>query len=197
MISFLKFLLEFQSHSKLTLYHGTNSNFNQFSSEKSRVANDFFGGGVAYLADSKGVALTYAKSMTRIKKSGEPIIMTVGVNFRKVFDIDSDFTGKELISLLPDNLETFARGAGLLKLGVDKYQLLNNLKNGRITLTGKQIFMGLSQGMSKTSLARDFLISKGYDALKYNGLDTSNNHSVYIAYDNDDLKILKKEKLAK
>ena len=67
----------------LNLYHGTNMAFDKFSKEMARLANDFYGGGVAYLSDSKPVAVTYAKSMVKTKKSGAPTILFVTCNFKK------------------------------------------------------------------------------------------------------------------
>ena len=46
----------------MKLYHGTNQLFDKFEQSKSRVLNDYYGGGVAYFTDTLKVAHTYAKS---------------------------------------------------------------------------------------------------------------------------------------
>jgi hypothetical protein len=193
----LKFT-EFLTERAATLFHGTNMNFKEFSKDKARVANDFYGGGVAYFTDDKNVAWTYGKSMTKTKKEGQPIVMTVQTAFHKTFDIDDQFSNQDLVNLLPADIEEFARGAGLLKMGTNKYEVIAKLKAGKMTLTGKQVFMGLSNGMNQTAKAREFLISKGYDSLRYNGGENmgQKHHNVYIAWTNNGINILKREALA-
>lgn len=183
-----------QTFSK-TVYHGSGSDFDQFDQRKARIANDFYGGGIAYFTDDFTVATTYAKSMS--KKTGTPFVYTVKITLNKLFDVDDVFTGKKLIDILPKNTEEFARGASLISFKSDKYAVLADIESGSSTLTGDGVFKGLSKGMNQTAIARDFLISKGYDGLRYNGGVNMNatRHSVYLAYKASNLKILKKEKL--
>src|SRR4051812_47699859 len=107
---------------RLKLYHGSNAIFEQFDQKKARIQNDFYGGGVAYFTDDLTVAKSYAKGMS--KKQGLPIVYSAEVSFRNLFDIDEEYKGKPLLKLLKMlALETFARGAKLLGLGVDKFKL--------------------------------------------------------------------------
>lgn len=174
----------------MKLYHGTNKLFTKFDQSKARIVNDFYGGGTAYFTDDIGVAETYAKSMS--KRGGDPIIYTCEIDFRKVFDVDASFTGKELIDFLPASVESFARHAKLLKFGSDRFTVVNRLKKGEMTLSGDELFRGLSDGMIQTAKARNALISKGYDGLRYNGgvNMAAKKHNVYIAYDVNKIKIL-------
>lgn len=180
----------------MKIYHGTNAIFDKFEESKARVANDFWGGGVAYLATDKMTALTYAKSMVRVKKTGFPVVYTLNFSARRIFDVDHVFTGKELVDLLPTDIEGFARGAGILKFGTDKFSVLRKLKAGDWYMTGEEVFKGLSRGMSQTAKAREHLKSKGFDGLRYNAIAAAGvrPHDVYIAYYSNQLKIVKKER---
>lgn len=181
------------------VYHGSGSRFSKFEQSKARIPNDFYGGGVAYFTDDLGVGITYAKSMAK-KSKGDPIVYTVKLKLKKVFDVDEKFTGKDLINILPKDVEDFARGAGLMTLDSDKYKVIADLKAGKYTLTGDQVFKGLSKGMNTTAKAREFLISKGYDGLRYNGgvnMGMAKKHNVYLAYDANDIEIIKRQVVRK
>lgn len=184
---------------KGTVYHGSGSRFDKFEQSKARIPNDFYGGGVAYFTDNLSVGITYAKSMAK-KKNSDPIVYTVELNLNKVFDVDDKFSGKELVDILPKDVEEFARGAGLLGLNADKFKVVAELKSGKMTLTGDQVFKGLSKGMNQTAKARQHLIKKGYDGLRYNGgvnMGMATKHSVYLAYDAKDIKIKKRQVVRK
>ena len=155
-----------------------------------------YGGGVAYFTDTLKVAHTYAKSMAK-KYKGEPFVLEVNLTTRNIFDVDDEFTGKELIKFFKTrkDIEEFCRGAGLLKSGVDKYAAMASVELGNITLTGDQVFRGLSSGMNQTAKAREKLIKLGYDTLRYNGGENMNmaiKHNVYIAYNNSNISIVEK-----
>lgn len=175
----------------MILYHGSNVIFKKFDLAKARISQDNYGGGV-YLTDDKSAGMVYAKSMA--KKFGEPLIYTVTANFKKTFDVDYEFTGKNLIQILPPDIERFARAANLLTFNTDKFEVLDSLKSGKMILTGDQIFKGLSSGMNNTTKAKDTLIKLGYDSIRYNG--NLGKHHVYIAF-NDNIKIEKIERLVK
>lgn len=176
---------------QLTLYHGTNQRFAQFEQSKARLVNDFYGGGVAYFTDSLDVAKTYAKGAA--KKGGDKLIYKVTLSINKLFDVDQTYTSGELTHFFEArDVEAFARGAGLLSLGADKYSVMYELEKGLMRLTGEQVFRGMSQGMVKTAAARDRLKRLGYDALRYNGgvnMSQAQKHNVYIAYDASRIKI--------
>lgn len=177
------------------VFHGSGSKFRKFEQSKARILNDFYGGGVAYFTDNREVARTYAKSMAKKKKS-DPIIYTVQLNLKKVFDVNDVFTGKDLIKILPDNVDKFARGAGLLNWKSDQYKVIGDLKSGKMKLTGDQVFKGLSQGMNQTATARKHLMSLGYDGLRYNGGDNmgmATKHNVYLVYDASDIEIQQRQ----
>jgi hypothetical protein len=175
----------------ITAYHGTNVKFSRFDRARARISNDNFGGGI-YLADDIRVAKQYANAMAK-KYGGERIIYKINANMQKIFDVDAEFTGKPLLKLIQgNNLEAFARYAGLLSLGVDKFKVLSGLKDGSATLYGSQIFRGLSHGMVQTAKARDRLEKLGYDGLRYNGGNVqlgATAFNAYIAYNVMDLKI--------
>ena len=173
------------------VYHGTDARFDKFDQRKSRIVNDNYGGGVAYFTDGLSLAITYAKNMAK-KSGGEPIIYSAELNFSNMFDVDHTFTGKELTDILPDDLDEFARGAGLLSLNADKYTVISNLKSGKASLSGEQVFKGLSRGMNQTAKARQHLIDKGYDGLRYN-MNITPKQSVYLAYDANDINIKKRQ----
>lgn len=183
--------------SSLKLYHGAGANFSTFRQEFARSQNDHYGGGLAYLTTSRDIAVGYAKSSAKRTK-GDPIVYFLEANFKKVFDIDATFTGKELLKFLPSDVETFARGAGLIKFSTNVYEVKAKLKDGRIALTGKQVFDGLTKIFNgATAKARDFLIKLGYDSLRYNGglnMMTA-AHDVYIAYNARSLRIISRDNL--
>lgn len=181
-----------ESASTLKAYHGTNAKFSQFEQNKSRIVNDYYGGGVAYFTVNRDVALTYAKSMVRQYK-GQIHIYVVNLRIKKLFDVDDKFTGKELTKFFSDKeAEDFARGAGLLKGGADRFTVLGKLKSGNLSLTGDEVFKGLSRGMVNTAKARQKLIELGYDGLRYNGgknMQMATEHDVYLVYDANDITI--------
>lgn len=196
MIGFKQFMLS-ESRS-ITVYHGSGYRFEKFEQSKARVVNDFYGGGVAYFTDNLKVAITYAKSMAK-KSKQDPRVYTVELSLNKVFDVDHVFTGKELIAILPSDLEAFARGAGLLGLYADKYKVLSDLKSGTIKLSGDDVFKGLSKGMNETAKAREHLISRGFDGLRYNGgvnMGMATKHNVYLSYNVNNIKIVKRQKVS-
>jgi hypothetical protein len=180
---------------QMMLYHGTNVNFDRFSQDKARIINDFFGGGVAYFTDDIDVALTYAKSMVR-SKGGEKLVYEVRFRADNIFDVDHTFSGDEIKRLFKNDkeVEEFARGAGMMKYGVDKYNIISNVALGHVQLRGEEVFKGLSLGMNKTAKAREKLIKLGYDSLRYNGGINmgAKRHSVYIAYKASNISIMKK-----
>jgi len=179
-------------------YHGSGAKFSQFKQSKARVKNDFFGGGVAYFTDSKPTAKTYAVGSAKREKS-EPHIYHTSLSMKNVFDVDHKFSGEKLTSLLPNDHESFARGAGLLPYGSDKHKVISDLRSGKTELTGHQVFKGLSQGKVKSDFAREHLKKKGYDGLRYNGGDNMNvgHHNVYVPYSPEAIRINKITKLVK
>lgn len=179
-------------------YHGTAGDFKRFDQKKARVARDFYGGGVAYFTSDRDVAKSYARAAAKLAKSDVMFIYRCALSMSKTFDVDHVFKGVELRALIDrKSLEEFARGAGLLRAGVDKYAVLADLDAGRTSLTGENVFRGLSKGMVYTDVARQKLIDHGYDSLRYNGgVNMSNSsvehakHDVWIMYDADHIKIL-------
>lgn len=64
MLSFKNYLAEAATSSfSGVLYHGSGYSFDDFDQKKARVADDFYGGGLAYLTSDTKVAITYAKSL--------------------------------------------------------------------------------------------------------------------------------------
>ena len=193
MLSFRSFMTENKGFVG-AVYHGTNARFDKFDQRKSRIVNDNYGGGVAYFTDGLSLAITYAKNMAK-KQGGDPLVYTVELKLSKLFDVDHEFTGKELVNILPSDVNDFGRGAGLLRLGSDEYKIISNLKSGNMKLTGEQVYRGLSKGNTQTAKARDHLIEKGYDGLRYN-MPVTPKQSVYLAYDAKDITITKRQKVA-
>lgn len=171
-------------------YHGTNSRFSQFEQNKARIANDYYGGGVAYFTDTIDVAKTYANFMFR-KLGGERYVYEVELQFDKIFDVDETYTGDILKRLVGSELDSFARGAGLLKLGAERFAVMAALKDGKLKLTGDEVFRGLSNGMQNTARAREILIKCGFDGLHHHGGVNMGapKHNVYLAYDARAIKI--------
>ena len=187
MLSFRTYLSESKGFTG-TVYHGTNARFDKFDQKKSRIVNDNYGGGVAYFTDSVGLSITYAKSMAK-KLGGDPIVYSVELKLKKMFDVDDVFTGADLVNILPKDINSFARSAGLLSLNSNEFKVLADLKNGNMKLTGEQVYKGLSKGNTQTAKARQHLIEKGYDGLRYN-LPTTPKQSVYLVYNAKDIKII-------
>jgi len=180
-------------------YHGSGELFKEFDQNKARIANDYWGGGVGYFTRNKNIAKLYAKAMSKITKT--PYVYTVNLSLEKIFDQNDTFSGSRLINLLPKDLDKFSRGAGLMSLhyleNIDKFLLIHKLKKGDITLTGKQVFFGLSGGGINTSVARKTLIKNGYDALRYEGgvLMGVVSHDVFVVYFKKSIEINDIEKL--
>lgn len=173
------------------VYHGSNAKFKEFTDKTKRIPNDYYGGGLAYFTDDKKVALTYSKAMTA-RYGGEETLYAVNLTLRNFFDVDKKFTGNELKAFFSYiKPEEFARGAGLLKAGMDKYTILARLDNGTMEISGKDVFKGLSSGMVNTSRAQDILKKMGYDGLRYNGGDNmgSSHHNVFLPYYSSAIKI--------
>lgn len=193
--------LLFEGSKTIVAYHGTNARFKEFDQRHARIVNDFYGGGIAYFTSDTGVAINYAKSMVRTKKFGEPYVYKCTLTLHKTFDVDHKFTGKELTQFFTkETVEEFARGASLLKLNSDKYAVISKLLSGDMTLTGEEVFKGLSRGMVNTAKTRQKLIDLGYDSLRYNGgvnMDMATKHDVYLVYKASDIKIDKIFKVIK
>lgn len=177
-------------------YHGSGHHFTNFDQAKSRVPNDHMGGGVGYFTSDHGVAKTYAKAAS--KKTGTPHIYHTTLKMKNVFDVDHTFTGTKLKHVLPDEKhhEDFARGAGMLPFGSNKHKVMSDLKSGNASISGHQVFKGLSRGNVNTSTAREHLMKKGYDGLRYNGGDNmgAKKHDVYIPYHQHSISINNVEK---
>lgn len=197
MKSFIQYITENFNPVDVDVYHGSGRKFDKFDQSKGRIKNDFYGGGVGYFTDDKDVAHTYARSMSKETKT--PHVYHTNIKMSNVFDVDHDFVGEKLQKVLPDDLEKFARGAGLLKLGADKYKVLNDLKTGKALLKGHQVFKGLSAGGVNSAEAREHLSARGYDGLRYNGGDNmgAKKHNVYIPYNANSIKINHVEEVKK
>lgn len=187
-------LIEFVENK--TYYHGTAAKFSQFDQKKSRVPNDYYGGGVAYFTSDKSVAITYAKSAARNTKERVGRIYTCNLKAEKTFDVDHVFTGEELKNILPKDIYGFIRKSGMISASDDIYSAVAKLDTGNVKLTGDQVFRGISLGMVETARAREFLKSKGYDSLRYNGGANMSmkRHDVLIMYYANDIKIVKRQK---
>jgi hypothetical protein len=183
------------------VWHGTGRRFSEFRQEHSRIPNDYYGGGIGYFTSDKEVGKTYARDAARRQKTDTPLLYHTSLKMNNVFDVDHTFSGERLKHILPPSTqhEDFARGAGLLGLKADKYQVLANLRSGNMSLSGDQVFKGLSRGMVNTAIARNHLISKGYDGLRYNGGDNmkAKKHDVYIPYNASGIQINNRYKLVK
>jgi len=183
------------SRIRLRAYHGSGALFNKFEQLKSRIINDHYGGGIAYFTDSEDIAISYAENASKRQPLNErlAVIYHVDLEFFNLFDIDDIFTGKNLSKICQNNTEQFARSAGLLNYGTDRFQTIAELKSGNAQLTGDQVFKGLSLGQVKTSTARDALKRLGYDGLRYNGgllVPGTRQHDVYLAYYEKNIKVV-------
>jgi hypothetical protein len=191
-----------QNPVEVDAYHGSGKRFSNFDQKHSRVKNDYMGGGVGYFTTNKDISKSYAKNMAKTAKTDTPYIYHTKLKMKNVFDVDHDFHGDKLKHILPaeKHHEEFARHSGLLHPGVDKYDVLAKLKHGHINLKGHQVFRGLSGGNVKSEKAREHLVRKGYDGLRYNGgdnMDTGSHHHVYIPYNSDSIHIHKVTKIVK
>jgi hypothetical protein len=182
---------------KLIAFHGSNKSFTKFAPSAKRVENDFFGGGIAYFTDDQKVALTYSRAMT-YRYGGEEHLYKVELSIDKMFDVDTIYTGDNLRKFFKlINVEDFARGAGLLKAGEDKYAITAKLELGNYQMTGYDVFRGLSKGFGRSEQAQDILKKLGYDGLRYNGGQNmgTGRHNVYLPYHENDIKLLNKYKV--
>jgi len=172
-----------------TVYHGSNQVFTAFEQSKARIKDDFFGGGVGYFTDSHPIGIQYAKSMS--KGTGAPVLYTCTVNIKNMFDTETSFDGARVVALLPADVEGFARGSGLLKYGSDRLKVMVDLKSGKTSMLGKEIFKGLSGGMTSTAKARTHLRQLGFDGLRYLGgtITGAVKHWVYLPYSTSAIKI--------
>jgi len=193
--TFKEFITE-ERVSGVTVYHGSNTRFSAFSQDKARILNDFYGGGIAYFTDDKKIGIQYAKAMS--KKSGEPLLYECKINLKNCFDVDSKFTGPELAKLVKKiGTEQFARQAGLLNYGSDKYKILAQLEKGTIEINGDKVFKGLT-GTISTAKGREILKDLGFDGLRYNGglnMKQTVQHNVYLPYYAESIKIVKRFKV--
>jgi len=185
---------------EVNTFHGSGRRFDSFNQSFGRVKNDFMGGGIGYFTTDHGVAKSYAKNGARFAKTDTPIVYHTKLKMDHVFDVDHDFHGDKLKHVLPHESEheDFARGAGLLHPGVDKYDVLARLKSGNIKLKGHQVFAGLSRGGTNSDKAREHLISRGYDGLRYNGgqnMEGAVKHDVYIPYKASSISIHKRTRI--
>ena len=191
-----------QNPVEVDAFHGSGKRFGKFAQSQARIKNDHMGGGIGYFTTNKDVARSYANHMAKYHKTNTPYIYHTKLKMNNVFDVDHDFHGDKLKHLIPDEKkhEDFARGAGLLKLGADKYKTLSDLKSGNIKLSGQQVFNGLARAHGGTAGARDHLIKRGYDGLRYNGgeqMDQATKHDVYIPYNADSIHIHKITQIVK
>lgn len=176
-----------------TLYHGSNAEFSEFDQSKAKIVNDLYGGGIAYFTDSIPVAKSYARTMSKTR-GGSPVLYKVNLRLGRVFDVDDSFSGPELMEFVKHaaSKDAFLRGARLLSLGTDKYKVIQQLESGDMSLTGDQVFRGLSGGMINTAATRKILQKMGYDTLRYTGglIMGQEQHNVYLAYYADNIEIL-------
>jgi hypothetical protein len=189
-----EFLTESRSGT-ITVYHGSNKDFPKFDQNKARIVNDLYGGGVAYFTDYPDIAKSYARTMAR-KYGGEPILYKVKLTLGQLFDVDDEFSGQQLMDFIDaaPSKEVFLRGAKLLPLGANKHAVISQIKSGDKSLTGEQVFKGLSNGMNATKLARNDLKKMGYDTLRYNAGLGNDQYSVYLAYHANNIQIINKLK---
>lgn len=185
---------------EVNVYHGSGHHFTEFSQKHAKLPNDHMGGGIGYFTDHHDMAKSYAKARSKDAKTHTPYVYHTKLKMHNVFDVDHHFHGKKLTHILPDEKhhEHFARGAGLLPAGSDKYRVLAKLKTGDVKLTGHQVWKGLSHGNVDTAKARDHLVKKGYDGLRYNGgenIGGATKHNVYIPYNKNSIHINKVKKL--
>ncbi len=187
------------------LFHGTNLAFEQFDQRFARARNDYYGGGIAYFTENEKVARGYAEARY-VQYKGVRLVYDVTLSMNKTFDVDTIYTGKTLKNIInvdKKDVESFARGAGILDRwwlkdnNMDKYLVEAKLLDGTIELTGEQVFNGLSSNKMSQDKARDRLITVGYDSLRYNGGEQAlsrsfGHHNVYIAYKANNIQILKK-----
>jgi len=175
----------------IVAFHGSNAVFKEFDQSKARLANDFYGGGVAYFTDDPKIAEQYAKGMS--KKTGAPVVYEVKLTLKRIFDVDDVFSGKDLEDLVGSDIDSFLRGAGLMIAGSDQYKLKSDYKQGILSVSGDQTFKGLSRGMIQTAAARMKLIKAGYNGLRYNGglnMNTHIKHNVFLMYQAKDINIV-------
>jgi hypothetical protein len=124
------------------------------------------------------------------------------VDIARIFDVDHVWAGQELKDILPKGkeLDRFVRGTDLASGGKDPFMVAAQLELGQTKLTGDQIFKGLSSGMVNTKAAREYLMDKGYDSLRYNGglnMNMREKHNVYCPYKASAIKIEKIQRVAK
>lgn len=177
----------------ITAFHGSNSRFNKFDQNKARVENDLYGGGVAYFTDTLDIAKSYARTMYR-RNGGEKVVYQVHIFFKNIFDVDKKYTGGMLVRMIGNNVEQFARSAGLLTFGTDRLSLLSKLRSGNIELTGQQVYKGMSNGGLKARETRERLIGLGFDGLRHNGgiILGGQPHNVYLAWNSNQITINKR-----
>lgn len=182
------------------VWHGTNAKFDRFNKEMARVPNDLYGGGLGYFTDSLEVAKGYARSSVKrvkVAKDAQPYIYKVQSTLDNVFDVEKIYPGKFVAGFLKANsysdAENFLRTAGLAKIGTDLPLKVSQLRNGQLDMLGDDLFKALSKGSISSTSGRDTLIASGFDGLRHPGGirgGTKGLHNVYIAYENDKIKIL-------
>ncbi len=191
---------------KVKAFHGTAAKFDSFDGGKARVSNDYFGGGHSYFTSNKNVAVGYASSAMIRMKSKTPYVIAVDLHFKKLFDArdNKTYTGDELKHMIKEfkltqkDLDTLARGAGIMTVMSSPYQIIVGLERGTTKLTGKQFFNGLTRLRGSMENARKFLQSKGYDGLAHTGGQVTRdmmgtpNHVVFIVYDPNVIQTFKR-----
>ena len=153
------------------VYHGSNARFVEFTDRTKRIKEDLFGGGLAYFTDTYEVGEKYAKAMQK-KYGGFQFVYKVRMTLRECFDVNYEYTGETFLKIYQQTKytpEEFARRAGLLIYGVNKYGIFGDIKSGRQKLTGAQLWKGLSNGGNENIKAQNVLKKCGCDGLRYNG----------------------------
>lgn len=191
----------------IKVWHGSGTNFNTIDLSKGRMAdNDYYGGGNGkgfYVTTEQKIAIGYALAA---RNAASPTLYEMSYTpSGRVFDVDEKYSGPALQRFLPKSrslLEEFCRHAGLFKGLTDRTDALlieGRIEEGKMELSGDQIFKGLSEGQRTQGRAADILKSHGYVGLRYNGgrITGSAPHDVYISYKPSDLKILKKYSVKK
>ena len=171
-----------------TVYHGSNYVFDRFDPAKPKLPNTLYGGGLAYLTDSRDIAKLYAKQMS--SRVGFPIVYTATLHLKKVFDVSANYTGDELVKLLPSDVKSFASEAKLVSSSKPE-DVAHFLSTGQVTLDGLTIFNGLSKNMTRSVEARHHLKTLGYDGLRYGAGTSSQNmkSSMFLIYDLSSVKL--------
>lgn len=181
----------------MKLYHGSNIPDLDFTDPEQSVVPEShreYGDALAYFTDCQDSAIRYATSMTATE-GGKACVYSAYINTGECFDLDAYYTTDRLVEIIDGiDLRLFGKGLGILNSYSDEYAMISSLRYGKLKLTGKEIFKGLSFALESPSAALYHIVDLGYDCVKFKCSNIGMKpHTIYLVDDAEKIQLIDKK----